>query len=584
MEGETMFKNRNIFLFILVAAAISFYSCTSAFYTPLQQAAMKGDVKKVQELLDKGANINEWKYGTPLMFAASEGKLEVVKLLVSRGADLNAQAKAGWTALGWAAMNGHQEVVDFLIVSGADINIALNGLQEMKKGGWGKADKIDAGYKMILNRQGWAFLNAGKYEQALEAFKQAVTREPIPDNLLGLSYAYYSLGKYDDSIMAAQMALKVNSNLPYAHASLARSQMAKGNYQAAVASFQKATELSPNEAMLRLWLGRAYLQAGNFDEGIKEMQKAAELAPTEPTCLIEICYARIKAGQWDEAVKAADRALGVITGPNDKANVLSARAIALREKGATEEAASDAQKSLEISRDNELARTALAAVELDKGNYEEVLKLLAGIKDSVLARILEATAYAKLGKFKEAGEVFSLIGDMSGATNALAIKNFQKLQEIMKPQVEAALERARQFEASGQILEALNEYAIALKLADPIKAKEIRSYVAPFLKKKPQFIEIPEEARKYTLRAEVLLQEKKIDEALKEYQKALQVAPLVPQLYYSAAMVLGELKNYRLAINYMNIYLELYPEAPNLRQIKDEIYKWEFMLEREGRK
>jgi hypothetical protein len=62
------------------------------------------------------------------------------------------------------------------------------------------------------------------------------------------------------------------------------------------------------------------------------------------------------------------------------------------------------------------------------------------------------------------------------------------------------------------------------------------------------------------------------------------MAPLTPVLYYTGALVLAELKNYRRATDYMNVYLELYPDAPNARQAKDEIYKWEFQLEREGKK
>lgn len=34
----------------------------------------------------------------------------------------------------------------------------------------------------------------------------------------------------------------------------------------------------------------------------------------------------------------------------------------------------------------------------------------------------------------------------------------------------------------------------------------------------------------------------------------------------------------------MNVYLQLSPGAPNARAAKDEIYKWEFPLEKEGKK
>jgi len=51
-------------LTLLVVAA------SAAGLTPLQKAIQKGDIKKVTELLNKGANIDEWNFGTPLIMAA----------------------------------------------------------------------------------------------------------------------------------------------------------------------------------------------------------------------------------------------------------------------------------------------------------------------------------------------------------------------------------------------------------------------------------------------------------------------------------------------------------------------------------
>jgi tetratricopeptide (TPR) repeat protein len=581
-----MFNNKNFLLVLmLMIAAIYFSSCASTFYTPLQQAAMKGDVKKVQELLDKGANVNEWKWGTPLMFAASEGKLEVVKLLVSRKAEVNATSQGGWTALGWAAMNGHQDIVDFLIISGADVSLAANGLQKMRSEGYGKADKIDSGMRLIYERQGWAFYQSGKYEKAVETFKQMVSKEANADNLIGLSYSYYGLGKYDDAIAAAQIALKVKSDHPYAHFALGQGFMAKSNWPEGIDSLKKAVELAPENAMLHWNLGIAYSLSGKYEEAINSLEKAVSLAPTNLNPLLGLMVTYVRAGRWDEAAKAADQAMVLASEIDRKAYIIAWKAMALREKGSQQEALSELQKALSLKPEHDSVRTARGALELDKGNYEEAINQVKEVKDSSVARILEASAYARQGKFKEAGDIYSLILDEAAtATNALVIRNFQKLQELLRPQVEALLENARKLEASGKAQEAYSEYSQALRLAEAARAKEIRASVASFLKTYPQYLEIPEEARRYTLRADVLIKEKKHDEALKEYQNALRMAPLTPVLYYTGALVLAELKNYRRATDYMNVYLELYPDAPNARQAKDEIYKWEFQLEREGKK
>jgi hypothetical protein len=96
--------------------------CAPAIY----MAAYKGDINKVKELLQQGANVSDSSSGTtPLMAAAGAGHIEVVKLLLDSGAHIN----TSWscvTALGWAAGYGHIDVVKLLLDRGADINLAIN--------------------------------------------------------------------------------------------------------------------------------------------------------------------------------------------------------------------------------------------------------------------------------------------------------------------------------------------------------------------------------------------------------------------------------------------------------------------------
>ena len=54
----------------------------------------------------------------------------------------------------------------------------------------------------------------------------------------------------------------------------------------------------------------------------------------------------------------------------------------------------------------------------------------------------------------------------------------------------------------------------------------------------------------------------------------------IGELYFNTAMIYGELKKYLQAISHMKTYLNLAPEAPNVRATQDQIYKWEFMLEK----
>jgi len=93
-------------------------------YTALMMAASKPHVTVVEKLILAGADVNDKDNNgeTALMQAASNGQDTVVEKLVSAGADVNDKAEFGFTALILATCNGHDTVVEKLILAGADVN------------------------------------------------------------------------------------------------------------------------------------------------------------------------------------------------------------------------------------------------------------------------------------------------------------------------------------------------------------------------------------------------------------------------------------------------------------------------------
>ena len=83
-------------LIALIAAALA---CTSiAFAGPIHDAARKGDLKKVQALIQADPTVVNSKDAmgdTPLHLAALHGELPVAQALVAAGADVNAKNLAG---------------------------------------------------------------------------------------------------------------------------------------------------------------------------------------------------------------------------------------------------------------------------------------------------------------------------------------------------------------------------------------------------------------------------------------------------------------------------------------------------------
>ncbi|AFM26604.1 ankyrin repeat domain-containing protein [Desulfomonile tiedjei] len=90
------------------------------------EAVQKRDLKRVQDLLNKGVDVNAKRNGcTALMLIHWYGvrNSELMKLLLERGADINAKSKRGRTVLTYAAGSCATDIVKYFLDNGADINV-----------------------------------------------------------------------------------------------------------------------------------------------------------------------------------------------------------------------------------------------------------------------------------------------------------------------------------------------------------------------------------------------------------------------------------------------------------------------------
>ena len=90
----------------------------------LLYAIKHNKVEAVNFLLSKGANLEakDKSTRTPLMFAIIEENAEMVKFLLSKGAKLEAKDDTGWTPLIIAVGKQNRGIVEFLVSKGADVN------------------------------------------------------------------------------------------------------------------------------------------------------------------------------------------------------------------------------------------------------------------------------------------------------------------------------------------------------------------------------------------------------------------------------------------------------------------------------
>ena len=212
------------------------------------------------------------------------------------------------------------------------------------------------------------------------------------------------------------------------------------------------------------------------------------------------------------------------------------RSIAYRHKGNLEAALQDAEKAYSLDSANYWARSSLGAAYLDRGQYDDASKLLAQVKDSSGARILEATAYAKQGKMNEAINIYCSIPEEEMSPKNIPLMNDRMaLLQIFKPIVtEHRDSRQGPWKRRGNIKEALFELSEALKTADEAEAQAIQESIFSIVRRTPSLSRmLPEEARECVLRGEMLVKEGNFEQAAGEYKKAIRIAPYAARLYYN---------------------------------------------------
>ncbi|MBN2402753.1 MAG: ankyrin repeat domain-containing protein [Spirochaetes bacterium] len=113
----------SVFLFISIFLIIS---CSILRYSPLIRAVYNNDIKKVNELINQGADVNENRNtskNTPLMWALANNNYEMTKLLIERGADVNENNNnKTYSSLMWACEKGNIDILKLLIKNGANVN------------------------------------------------------------------------------------------------------------------------------------------------------------------------------------------------------------------------------------------------------------------------------------------------------------------------------------------------------------------------------------------------------------------------------------------------------------------------------
>ncbi|MGB9863619.1 MAG: tetratricopeptide repeat protein [Candidatus Saccharicenans sp.] len=496
-----------------------------------------------------------------------------------------------------------------------------------------KAIQLKPNISSFYSQLGRAYLGLNEFEKALQATARSLQ---IDENnsyaYWVLSKIYSAMGKQAEAIGALKKSVELDPKDLDGYINLANLYREAGNYDESINTMKKAVEVFPKNNRANYYLVYDYLAAGRYDDALSAINNFIETNTIGgigtyftwdkdfPTVvLVEGTVPFNPAGleNGDEIIKIngqptkgnKDRFFKILQSePGTKVTLTIKRKnlkdplektvtiekvlmksaavpFALRSliyslKGNLEEARKDAEKAYSINPDDAWTWSAISLVYITEApaltrseKIDEALKILSRSKDN-LDRLLEVLAYAKAGDFKQALQTYGAIPRQYLESNDMLRNSLRDAAlEALSPYIESKKESAKSFVLKGEYQEALKVYEELLMISGEQEAKEIRSEVAKIIKARPDVVQLPEEARRYAMRAEMAIKEGRFAEALKEYQQALKISPFFPQLYKAIALTFEPMKEYRQAIKSMNIYLELYPDAPDAREAKDQIYK-----------
>ena len=122
------YKSKLTKLVVLISLPVMMMYLAGCQMTQLSAAAREGDVARINQLLNEGANVDEFPSGkwsaTPLYWSLFNCKFDAAQLLLKKGANVNLTDSYGSSPLHLAAgcKNAEASFVATLLQKGADVN------------------------------------------------------------------------------------------------------------------------------------------------------------------------------------------------------------------------------------------------------------------------------------------------------------------------------------------------------------------------------------------------------------------------------------------------------------------------------
>lgn len=208
---------------------------------------------------------------------------------------------------------------------------------------------------VLLYELGRELYKQGRWDEAVESFDSALSYAP-PTALkkhiyLYMGKSYESAGRTDKAITAYEQAVLFDRRNWRRHRDLARLYEIVNLRHKAISSYEKALKYNPKEPSVHFYLGRLYRMISFFEKAEKNLVSALDYGYDQTSVFRELSIVFEAQGKFTEAASASKETI--------------------KETSSLEEWARLYYLAL-LSHQEELAKTAMAALEKNKASEETI--------------------------------------------------------------------------------------------------------------------------------------------------------------------------------------------------------------------
>lgn len=263
-------------------------------------------------------------------------------------------------------------------------------------------------------RAAFGHFHAGRYPQAVAAFRAILTEEPaLTDMWESLGHSLLRLDRPEEARQAYTELFEL-TGAPHAALALAGAELRVGRLDEARAHAALATAAFPSAHDL---LAQIALREGRSDEALAAARRAVAASPSSPGPRVTEAQALLALGRHREALDASaaaearlDLGDGRQVDPNTVRGLYLIRGQALANLGRAEEAEAAFRREIELSPATLAAYSHLAVLQALTGDAAAVT--------ATLRRMVESNPRPQA--YAEAAQTFRVLGDAAAAERLLA--------------------------------------------------------------------------------------------------------------------------------------------------------------------